>query len=142
MQYILGNTGQRPSLGNVLFYIGMWAVILYGYTIKKLWNKDSKNTVILNMCTFTNVLFFLGSFSYELIRIREYFSLFYIVAIVNVIYMINKNRLIVSNVFVILSIAYFFVYLNNWANNIDALTDTISLSAGNVNFEFNFKLFK
>lgn len=143
INYIIAGSNNVPSVGYIAFYGGMWGVIvlLNRLTEKSVIDEKIKN-ISLNMSTLTVVSGVLLSFSYELIRVQYFFSIFYVISIcLYVNCLINWDKImVISNLFVFLSVGYFFVYLNNLQNNPQGMAQIDSMSAGNINYEFNWKL--
>ena len=140
--YVLDGHGQIPSVGNYMFYIATWiiCIIIYYYS-----NRTRTDYIVFFMSSFCLIMTILFSVAYELLRIRDYFALFYIISITRWIKMYVssfKAKLVISNIALLLFGIYFFVYLYNWSVNQEAALGNISMSAGNIDYKFNFKLIR
>lgn len=144
MRYLLSGLDQKPSMGNLVFYMGTWLVILLIMYINKVAiGNEHKTSLVMNMCTATPVMILVFFFSYELIRIKDFFSIFYIVGLVYCIdsFKSLKWKMLIKGGVIILSLCYFFLYLHNIEANVDGNLHG-NLSANNIDYDFNFKLFQ
>jgi len=139
--YVLNGNGQLPSWGNFAFYFLMWMICAMLYSNSRKERKDYVIFVMITCCWLSTILFYS---SFVLLRIRDYFSLFYILYIVRDINNVNsyRKRIIFTSLSLLLFAGYFFIYLYNWNTNPSAQLDNMSMSAGNINYEFCFKFLK
>jgi len=141
--YLILGTGSPLSLGNILFYVLIYIFLIFLFLNYRLINKDEKMILILNMCTIMNIFTFLFPFSHALMRVRDFFSIFLIIALVYVFESIRNilKKFLFYQILMILSIGYFFVYINHIESNLDGQLSK-SVSTNNINYQFNFQLIK
>ncbi len=142
--YIILETTSAPlSLGNILFYILTYILIVFLLFDYRLINRDEKMTLVLNMCTMMNMVTFLFTFSHALMRVRDFFSIFLIVALVCIFESMRNipKKFLFYQVVMLLSVSYFLVYLEHTANNPTGIISN-SISANNIDYQFNFELIK
>lgn len=140
--YLLSALSTSLGLENILVSTTLWLTAIY--LLRKEYQKpqgDPKAIVIANMATFSFAAMEFFYFSYELERIRDYGFPFLVVALILVLDRCigERFREAASSLCLAFMVVLFLMFVNIYGNNIDGRT-SMSLSAGNIHYEFNFAL--
>ena len=140
--YLISSLSGSLGVENILLSTFFWLISML--LLRKVYQKNQegrKAIIAVNIVPFSFIAMELFYFSYELERIREYGFPFFIVSLVMVLdmYIVKSFKTIAMSLCVFCFCVLFLAYINVMGNNLDGIRSN-SLSAGNINYEFNFNV--
>ena len=133
---------RSPSIGNIMFFLGVWLMVFVNSIITKSFNKTQYEIIKINLCTMCIVFMCVFYFDYVFLRLKDYFSIIFIAALSDIIITYKKyQKIIVFNLIYLVAMSYFFI---TWIHVAENPSDALGLipSSTNIKYEFNFNVFR